>query len=196
MPMLDMLIENVEKHGWMSISSLFFDNAYNVFIPTTCGYIAYSKEHECFVSLNSMDSTDTDIVENTYVTMDPGFIGQQQVLTIIGQEHLQHFNMAMYAQYRFWPYTDKELPYPTYPTEGELSALVKDEETGLYNGCDVITTMANEKRSTLDLYKDTLDYRKGDPYSGANIDAWKNFYVNHNHFKTFLSKFMGITDAI
>lgn len=196
MAMIDLLTNRINTDGWLSIATLCFDNSYVINVFNSRGYIGYSPSAECFFSFNCLDSTDTEVIEHKVVTLDPGHIEQQQVLTVVGAEHLQHFSLAMYAQYRFFWDEQDTVPYPTIPKEAEIMAMIPDADTGLYPDTDTITHYGGVEHSTIDLYKDFFDYGKGDPYSGAVIDFWKMFYTNHTKFKTFMANAYSVSDII
>lgn len=196
MAMTDFFLSHLNTNGWLSIATLYFDNSRVINVFDARGYVAYSPANESFFTFGVLDTSDTEIIENTLVTIDPGFIGQQQVLTCLGLEHMQNFDIALYSHRRWYRDEDTALPYPVYPKEAELTGMSPDPDTGLYADSDTVTTMSMGQRSTIDLYGHMLDYNEGDPYSGANIDFWKLWYGQHNKFIQFLNSGFGVTDAI
>lgn len=196
MAMLDFFLSHLNKNGWLSLATIYFDNSYVLSVFDSHGYVAYSAAQESFFSFNCLDTTDTDMIENKLVSIDPGHIAQQEVLTCVGQDHMQHFDIALYSQRRWYKDGDTALPYPVYPTPDELTGMTPDPTTGLYPQTDTVTAMSLRERSTIDLYGHMLDYREGDPYSGANIDYWKLWYAEHEKFIQFLNDGFGVSDAI
>ena len=196
MSMITLLKKQITEAGWLSLTNIFFDNAYTINVFATRGYVAFSEADECFFSYNAMDTTDTQIIENQYVTIGPGHAGMQQVITVVGLEHVQHFNIAQYSHYCWYTDEQDKTPYPKIPTVDTITSMTPNEETGLYDGCDVVVQKDGKERSTIDLYEHMVDYRKCDLYSGANVDAWKMFYNNHDKFIAMLSAAYGVTDAI
>lgn len=194
MPMVDLLLDRIKEKGWLSISSLYFDNGMSFNIYNTRGYIAYSPSHECFFAFSCLDSTDTANVENQYIAMTREIIGMQQTVTCVGQEHMQHFDYAMYSHYCFYEDDQEKTPWPEIPTRAEIEAMEKNPETGMYDGADVVHRMSGEEDSAIALYK------KGEiphnRYSGAVIDYWKRFYKNQDKFVKMLAECFNITDAI
>ena len=98
--MLDIIERQITEKGWLSLSTLYFDNAYSIDVYNTRGAVAYSKADQCFFALNALDSTDTAIVEHKVAVYDNHHIGNQVNLTVSGEEHLQHYDIALYAHYR------------------------------------------------------------------------------------------------
>lgn len=190
MPLTNFLVEQVNRLGWLGISTLYFDNSYCINVFSSRGYVAYSPSKSLFFSFNCLDTTDTELIENTYDMMEKNYIGQQENLTVVEAEHLQHFDIAGYRHYNFYHDEDVKLPWVKIPTEAELNVLVKDEATGLYLGTDTVTKMNGKEVSTIGMYG------KDRPYSGAIIDNWKRFYVNHAKMVQFVSEEFDITDAI
>ena len=191
--MLDHLHTQLTEKGWLSISNIYFDNHYLLHVFNTRGFVAYSKSNECFYELRPLDSTHTSIVEHKLVAFDNKWIGHQQNITIAGDEHMQHFDVATYAHRDFFTDAEGDLPIVKIPTQAEIEALTKNPDTGLYDGLDTVTTLDPiNKFSTKCLYPDNPEVH----YVGAVIDYWKEFYANHDKFKTYLSTFLGVTDAL
>lgn len=198
MALLDFLKERVQTDGWLSLSSLYFDNGLTINIFNTRGYIAMSDAKECVFTFNCLDSSDTEIVENKLVIMRRDHAGLQQALTVVGYDHMQHFDIAMYANYDYFSDEQEATPYPTIPKEAELTAMEPDPETGLYDSAttDTVTRMSGLDISTIPLYNQFFDpYVKDWQYTGARIDYWKKFYNNHTKFVQMLSDAYGVSDA-
>lgn len=192
MGLLDFVRQQVETKGWLSISNLYFDNALTMNVFNTRGYIAYSPSVNLFFCMNCLDSTDTAQVENTYVLMGDQFhLGMQQNLTVAGDEHLQHFDMAQYSHYCYYTDDQESMPYPTIPTPTKIMNMTADPTTGLYPNTDTVTQMDGSYESTIGLYPKDFEQ-----YSGAWIRNWQRFYKNHEKFKKYLSEYVGVTDAI
>lgn len=195
MAMVDLVVNAVREKGWLSLATLFFDNGYTVSIFNTNGDVAYSPSEDVFFSMNALDSTNTIQIQSKYaVTGDRHYVGQQQILTTIGSEYLQHFSYATYAHSNFY-FTDKthvdNLVGPKIPTQSELTKLIPDPETGLYPGKDIVHRMVNDEISTICMYPDDKIH-----YSGAIIDEWKQFYENHEKFLNFVKDISGCSDVI
>lgn len=189
-PVLDYFAEQLAAKDWLGISQLYFDNSFIINVYLTRGYVAYSPGKQLFFSVSALDSTDTKIVEDTYVTMQREYIGMQQNLTVAGADHLQHIDLALYSHYNFYNDDDPKCPYPTIPSRAKIMAMTADPKTGLYSGCDEATFIDGRTESTLALYDKTS------PYSGANPKTWQRFYKNQEKFKTFLKDGFGVSDAI
>lgn len=196
MSMLDLLSKQLDEKGWLAMSSLYFDNGYVINVFNSRGYVARSNAMECFFAFSTMDSTDTDQVENTYVVMRRDHMGMQQTITVVGYDHLQHFDMAQYSHYAFYDNSQEKVPYPKIPTPAELEAMTPNPDTGLYDSADTVQTLSGKEISAISMYNDFFDpYTKDWQYSGAIVGKWKNFYKNHKKFCTFLNDAYGITDA-
>lgn len=192
MGLLDFIKQQITEKGWLSLSNLYFDNSLTMNVFNTRGYIAYSQVNGLFFTMNCLDSTDSAQVEHRYVLMDNyTYNGMQQNLTVAGEEHLQHFDMAQYSHYRYYNDGQKSMPYPKIPTPAEILAMVPDETTGLYPNTDTVTKMDHMQESAIGMYPKDFEY-----YSGAWIRNWQAFYNNHEKFKKYLSEYVGVTDAI
>lgn len=197
MAVLDFLVKQLTEKGWLAISSVYFDNAYSINVFNTRGYVAYSKSAQTFFTAGCIDSTDSESVDNKFVVHDTRHFGLQQVITCVGEEHMQHFDIANYSQYRFTWDKQTVLPYPKVPTKAEILALTPNPETGLYPGLPTVELMDGTEISVISLYEKFFDYfGNGDPFSGARVDNWIQFYKNQDKFREMLSSCYGITDAI
>lgn len=197
MAVLDLAVKQIVDKGWLSLTSLCFDNAYVINIFNTRGYVAYSKSQACFFCTGGLDSTDSESIESKFNAFDAGHVGMQQVITCVGEEHLQHFDMALYSQYRFVWDEQTVMPYPTIPTKTEIEALTPNPDTGLYDGYEQMEMYDGRLVSVIPMYKKFFNYPvDGQPFSGAKIDSWKQFYLNQKKFMVMLKDGFGITDAI
>lgn len=199
MAMFDFLKERITASGWLSLSSLYFDNGLTINIFNTRGYVAMSDTAECFFCYNTLDSTDTDQVENKYVMMRRGYHGMQQNITVVGYEHMQHFDLAQYSHYGFYWDEQEQTPFPKIPTKAELDAITLDPVTELADPTttDTVETLSGRQVSVISMYNDFFDpYTKDWQYSAARIKEWKQFYANQEKFKTLLNDAYGISDAV
>lgn len=192
MTVTEYLIERVNEKGWMSLSSLYFDNALVVNIFNSRGYIAYSPSKDMFYFTGAEDTSNTDCIERKYVALDNKYVGQSQMITVVGGEHLQHFDIHLFSHYRFINDDQEVYPTPVVPTPDEIKALVVDPETGLVDGEDVITQMNGEQISCRSLYPDN----KITDYSGLKIVNYQKFIKNHEKFIAALNTMLGVSDAI
>lgn len=192
MALLDYLVERVNTKGWLSLATIYFDNGFNIDVFASSGYIAYSKSKGCFFTVEALDSTDSSIIENRFVKMDGKYTGMQQNITVAGEEHLQHFDMALYAHQRYLSEAKEKLPVPDIPDQATVEGYQADPDTGLIAGLDEYCTMGNTIYSTYPIYKQE-DTRY---YSGAMIANWQNFYKRQQMFKDLLSSAFNVTDTI
>lgn len=198
MGMLDLLKSRIQADGWLSISTVYFDNGYNIDVFATGGYVAMADSVECVFIFNGLDSSDSEIVENKYINMRRSHAGFQQNLTVAGYEHMQHFDIALYRHREFLDPSMDVLPYPTYPKAADLLAMEADPDTGLFdtNICDTVEMIGGNKLSVIQMYNDFFDpYKKDWQYSGARVKEWKEFYQNHDKFVAYLNTAYGISDA-
>lgn len=192
MAMVDLAVNAIRNKGWLSLATLFFDNGCTISVFNTGGDVAYSPSEDVFFSMNALDSTNTIQIQSQYaVTGDRHYVGQQQILTTIGSEHLQHFSYATYAHANFFSDRTDGMKGPKIPTMGEITAMTADPNTHLYAGTDTVERMVGDTISTLAIYPH-LKHR----YSGVIIDGWKAFYENHRKFISFVRDITGCSDAI
>lgn len=191
MAVLDFFRERLNVTNWLGFSNFYFDNALTIDVYASRGYVAYSPSKECFFCYTTLDSTNSALVEHVYNRIENRLIGTQQNICVIGDEHLQHFDLATYSHYCFYNDEQEETPWPKIPTKAELDAMTEDPVTGLFPGTDTLTQMNQEEISSIELYKD-WDV----PYSGAIVKDWKRFYKNQAKFVVMLGQAYGVTDAI
>lgn len=186
----DFFLERLKAKGWLSISSLYFDNAYVIEIFTTHGYVAYSPGRGLFFTLNCLDTTNTQIVENTYIALDRRKISQQYALTVSTADCLQHFDLALYNHYTAYDDNQTEAPWPEIPTKDQIMAYTLNEETGLYNGPAIAEYISGEQKSVIPMFKD------GFMQSSARIAEWQQFYRAQERFCKMVSEMTGVNDCI
>lgn len=190
MSMLDRLVNIVNNQGWLAISSLYFDNNMVIPISTTSGNIAYSEADDCFYTYKPVDQGYTEIIEGKMIVYDNHHLGPQWVLTCVGTEHMQHFDIAQFMHYDDIMNEElEEYPYPTVPKKSEVEGMEKNEETGLYDGTDIATMKNREEISTIGFFDKSIPIH----YSGARVDYWKEFYENHKKFLDMLQTAYGIS---
>lgn len=192
MALLDYLVERVNTKGWLSLATIYFDNGFNIDVFASSGYIAYSASKGCFFTVEALDSTDSSIIENRFVKMDGKYTGMQQNITVVGEEHLQHFDMALYAHSRFFSNAEDKLPVPDIPDKDTVMGYQVNPDTGLIDGLDEYCTMGNNIYSLHPIYsKEDTRF-----YSGAHILNWQKFYTRQQMFLDLLSSTFNVTDAI
>ena len=191
-PTLDFLVERLNEKGWLSISTLYFDNSYCMNIYTSRGYVAFSPSRNLFFSYNCLDTTDSKVVENTYAILDRVNIGQQQNITVAGSDCLQHFDIAQYSHYDHYYYDEQEkTPYPDIPTKDTIMGFTLNPDTGLYENADIAHMVNDTEVSVYPLYP-----KEKEIYSGAIIANWQRFYKNQEKFCKMLGEAYGVTDAM
>lgn len=197
MAMVDFLERQITEKGWLSVLNLYFDNSYTISVYNTRGMVAYSKNDQCFFAMNPVDSLETEVLESKVLIFEPGQIGQQVGLTVAGEEHLQHYDLATYTHFRNF-FTTKmseilldPLPSFTIPNADEVKAMEPNPDTGLYDGTDTITMLGLNQLSTIGMYD-----KSAKMYSGAIVEFWKNFYKNHDIFLTYLKDQFGVSSPI
>lgn len=203
---VELALERITDKGWLSLANLYFDNDCIIDVFSTEGYVAYSPSKECFFKMSTLDSANTETIKRSYVRHESKYIASEKTILCAGAEHMQHFEIAMYANAFFFNDDQEKMPYPRIPTPEEIAAFEKDED-GKYpeDQFDLIGyndfSKKGEQRTeqTLALYprEDAEAVAPGVwRYSGAYIDAWKRFYKNQEKFKAMLAEAYGITDAI
>lgn len=193
MSLLNLVEQQATKYGWLSLSSLYFDNGYVINVYNTNGYIAASKDMECFFTLNPLDSTDTEIIEHSHVRMPYGYISMQHNVTASRFEDLQHTDFAMYAHKRFYTDligTETTIPTPKYPDSTVLDGYVFDENLGLYTNSDVAVGKDDSGVSVIPVYDGSVF-----PYVGADIEGWKLFNHTQEKFKAYIKSLFGAIDV-
>jgi hypothetical protein len=208
---LDFCLERLQASDWLGLSTLYFDNAYTINVFASRGYVAYSSSKKCFFAMGCLDSTDSTLVDNTYAVLEHHILGQQQNVTVIGDDHLQHIDVAQYSRYQFYNDAQTVMPWAHIPTRATIMGLEKDPVTGLYPNTDtvgMIPSNPNQDPNTTERIISAIGFypqeegaqQKSDPnmwyYSGAIIDNWKRFYVNQEKFRKMLNDAFGVSDAI
>ena len=188
-PTLDFFDEQLAARDWLGFSQLYFDNSFIISTYLTNGYVAYSPGKKLFFSISTLDTTDTKIVEDRFVTLEREYIGMQQNLTVVDANMLQHVDVALYAHPRFFK-DDSDVPFPTIPSRSKIMGMSADSKTGLYPGCDEAGFIDGRVESAIPFYD------KKFPYSGAAVKEWQRFYKNQEKFKAMLKASLGISDAI
>lgn len=208
---LNFCLERLQDSDWLGLSNLYFDNSYTINIFLTRGYVAYSPSKGCFFSMNCLDTADTAVIENSYAVLDYQYIGQQQNVTAVGDDHLQHIDVAQYSRYQFYNDEQTVMPWARIPTRDVIMGLEKDPVTGLYLNTDTVGLIAatpdqdpaTTERiiSAISMYPEVEgSQQKSDPntwmYSGAIVQKWREFYKNQDKFKVMLNDAFGVSDAI
>lgn len=132
------LIKTIEDKGWLALSNIYFDNAVALNITNSLGYVAYSANEGLVFWLSNQDTMDTSICENRYVYMNPSMTGHLVTLVAQDIECCQHFEYALYSKFNFYWDDETVFPMPTIPDKKGIMRLEKNEETGLYEGADVL----------------------------------------------------------
>jgi hypothetical protein len=165
--------------------------------------------------MGSLDSTDTELIANTYATIEKNLIGMMQNVTVLGMEYMQHFDLAQYSYYQFYNDQQTKMPWAHIPTRDQIKTFEVDETTGLYNGADIVSTIHNVSPadtenmkkhvdagtilSTYGMYPEEAGAEQKPNhwyYSGAIIKKWQRFYTNQEKFRVMLQEAFGIDDAI
>ena len=186
----DFFLERLKAKGWLSISSLYFDNGYVIDIFITRGYVAYSPDRDLFFTTNCLDTTNTQIIEDTYIAFDRRKISQQYALTVSTGDCFQHFDLALYNHYSSYTDDQTEAPWPEIPTKDQIMSYKLNEETGLYNGPAVAGYINGEQKSVVPMFKEGFDQ------SGARIAEWQRFYKVQERFCKMVGDMTGVTDCI
>lgn len=192
MTVSEFALERINEKGWLSLASLYFDNALVINIFNTRGYVAYSPSKDMYFFLGVEDSTNTDCIERKFVALNNKFVGQAQMISVIGGEHMQHFDINLFSHRRFINDEQEVFPTPEVPTPDDVMGIELDPETGLVEGKDEVTLMNDEKIACINLYPDN----KYEEYSGLKIKSYQTFMKNHEKFIAALNTMLGVSDAI
>ena len=195
MALLDLVEKQAKAYGWLSVSVMYFDNAYVLSVFNCKGNVAVSKDLELIFAINTLDSTDTENVEHSKVRMPYGYIGTQQNITVSRFEDLQHVDFALYSHNRFYNTEDPAYPIPRYPTPTVLDGYELNPETGLYKNCDVMIMANNDEVPSVPIYDSINAPTITNPYVGADITEWRNFNKNQEKFKTMIKTMFGAIDV-
>lgn len=109
--MKEHLIKMIENKGWLAIDSLYFDNAMEVDINSTRGYIAISKTINCVITIDTIDSLDMMKLQNTLVKFADTNLGHGTSIILGDLEGLQRYNIATYAKSSMFS-GKKEITFP------------------------------------------------------------------------------------
>lgn len=208
----DFLLDYVGKHGWYSVTNIFYDNEYSTQPHTINGYICASPSRECIFTHNSIDTENTPIIERNYVTAPYGHIDTEQTITVIPFDFVQRFDCLLFAQGHH--YTSRGLatdyPIPTVPSPEEIEAIQLDPETKLASGYPIVVktdrrysdkARNNEdpkyatEISVVDLHPDHPEW-SNDKFMGLRIEDVQNFIANQKLFASRCNAMFGIDDCV
>lgn len=190
-PLSSFLIDTIKEKGWLAVSDIYFDNAINLSVYHSRGYVAIAPNDGLVFFYTNMDAANTFTIEDRIVVMDKGYSGQQQVITCQCLDCIQHVNFAMYSHYRFYADEQDVTPIPKIPTEKDMEKYVKNPETGLYEGADIAEMVSGKRVSVVSMYDKDFPYN-----SAAVIDWWKLFEKNRKKFNVVIRDYFGISDLI
>ncbi len=198
MGVLELLTDRVNADGWLSVSSLFFDNALTVHIPTAKGYIAYSPSAKAFFILRPSDSTDSGFTEANYIFVNkPNVIEMQKGITVVDANTLFHWDAALYSRASYYNIVKDEFPLPTFPSKEDIAdfdSISNIENLGHLTYPNAIDSNGQPipNEPTIGLYNDYPNI----PLTAVRVNAWKTFNENQEMFKTAMETLFNLSDCI
>lgn len=200
----NLLVEQVKSNGWLSLSSITFDNnsVYNVFACS--GNIGICEDKGILVFMSLEDVTNTTMIMNKLATTKDEYVGQVRTNTFQDMDCLQWFQAATYNYYRnFIGYkfkqendidhiADETYPVATWPSDQDILGCTYNPDTKLWEGMDNLATAEDtgkfKQRSVIPLYE-TND----DSMSSAIVSEWKKWYSYHNLYIQYIQEQYGLT---
>ena len=195
----EQLVSQIQKNGWMSISSLTFDNLSVANVVMQSGAIGIDTANNLCIFQSNEDIVYTQIIENKAVTFDKRRIGHMKTIVFQDLDCLQWFQAAQYTfnytyenpAKTFDDMANHPWPITTYPSEADILSATFDEETGLWTCPNVATALdtgALEERSVIPLFEE-----EAKTMSSAIVSEWFIWYTQHNLFKDYINSQFGLT---
>ena len=195
----ELLVKQVQDHGWLSVSSATFDNVSVVNIAQQSGDVGIDVDNGIVVWTSSEDTANTQVIVNKVAIQDYTKIGFAQTVVMQDLDCLQWWQAALLTySYTFAnPATTfddmKNHPIPeiTYPSESDILSATYNEETELWE-CPNVATALNAGMfrdiSVIPLYEKDVD-----TMASAIVEEWFRWYTEHERFKTFIKNQYGLT---
>lgn len=195
----EQLVSQIQANGWMSISSITFDNASTLNVVQSSGAVGIDVTNGICVYRSCEDTANTQLIENKAVTFDKYHIGMMQTIVMHDMDCLQWYQNALYT-FRYTydnpakTFDDmKNHPWPltTYPSEADILAATFDPDTKLWTCNGVATALDTGKlkeRSVIPLFDE-----EAKTMSSAIISEWYIWYTEHQLFKDFVQAQYGLT---
>lgn len=193
MALSDNVLKIIKEKGWMALTDLYFDNAVQIEIFNSRGYIAINPNNGIVYSTGIIDITNTSKMEDQAIIMPEKKIYHQQTIYVTSLDHLQGYNIANYSHWSYCVDSDTVFPIPKIPTKAKILAytLDADDSTGSIYGDDGMYTphhkftgadtsllrFTDTEESVISLYPDKKYYR-----ASAVIGWWQMFYKNQEKF--------------
>ena len=133
------LVDYIKKHGWLSVTNIFFNDGMAIFPTTTGGRICLSEANEVLLVMSKIDVATTEFSTNLYISPPRDRVGFLQTISVCPFHLLNHFDAMLFTFNQFYRDTGADFPVPNVPDVEDVMALEADPETGLYPGTDTIT---------------------------------------------------------
>lgn len=202
MGLAEFTIAQIKAKGWMAVANLYFDNACNLSVLHSRGYVAIDETTKLCLFYSIEDTYNTANIEKRYLVIEDDKLGQQQNIVFEDLECLQHTDFAQFAHYRNYVDSETTLPTPVIPTPETILSYVKNPDTGLYTTAggeplDAALTDDGKLQSVIHLYPETVEGYAGKfPRSAVSIEWWQIFYKNQAKFKAKMAEVYGLTTLI
>ena len=199
-----LLTKQVKENGWLSLSSITFDNnsVYNVFACN--GNIGICEDQGILVYMSLEDITNSGMIMNKLATANKEQIGHVRTNAFQDMDCLQWFQAATYNYYRqYFGYktikVDKiddiindSYPVATFPTEAEIMNCTYNPDTKSWEGSDKLATALEtgrfEERSVIPIYDSNEE-----SMASAIVSEWKKWYSYHQLYIEYINAQYGLT---
>lgn len=151
------LIKMIENKGWMAIESLYFDNAMEVDINATRGFIAISKSIDCVITLDTIDSVDMMKLQTTLVRFAKGNLSHGTSIVLADLAGLQRYNIATYAKSTMFN-GRKEIVFPQVIPDAKIKGTYDTDIDDLYKNSGfggTLTLNNGDAMRTLEVFDPT-----------------------------------------
>lgn len=191
----ELLVNQVKTNGWLSVSSVTFDNLSLFDVAQQGGFVGIDPANNVAVWASCEDTANTQVIENMVATQDNRQIGLMQTTVFQDLDCLQWWQAALLTfshpfQHKINKTEDildvknKPLPIITYPKEADILSATYDPKTDKWN-CKNVATALNiglfGTRSVIPLYEESVN-----TLASALVDEWYLWYTRHKLFKDYI----------
>lgn len=195
----ELLVKQVQNHGWLSVSSVTFDNVSVVNIAHQSGDVGIDVNNGIVIWTSTEDTANTQIIMNKVATQDVRKIGLAQTVVMQDIDCLQWWQAALLTYNytlenpakTFDDMKNHPIPTITYPSESDILSATYDEETGLWTCPNVATALDAgmfRDMSVVPLYDSDVN-----TMSSAIVEEWFRWYTEHQRFKDYIKSQFDLT---
>lgn len=189
----DMLVQQIQKDGWLSVGNIMFKDGVPLFNPiTTAGLICLSPGKRLMFSTSRMDSHNTYVIEESMLVQDMEHAGLQQTIAVVPLDDLHHFDYLLLSQWHRTNEDGTKFIGPKYPKPTDVEAMKPDPDTGLFPNTDTLTTIRGREMSAIATYPD----ENIKDYTGILVEGYQAFLKNQKMYCQFIKDVFGIGDCI